>query len=151
MNPIVAGRVVAAMVNVWPSMTVAEQTVEAWSVTTPEISEDTALTAVRRLAKTEDFAPSIARFLAECRLIERERATPYLALGPGSHSTREQAIARVRAIKAFWSEASRGRPEHDHRFGDDGCSRCATRDQFIADNTRSLAKVLAEFPIGANQ
>lgn len=148
MTPMTAGRVVAAMANIWPSMTVADQTVEAWAACTPELDEQVCLDAVRRLAQSDDFPPSIHRFMQTVRSLTRQAAQPAIATGPVSHSDRRQAQERVRALRGYWRAAAVGRPAHDHRGGDDGCPRCSTSDEWIAEHAPGALEVLrSEVPL----
>lgn len=148
MNPTVAARTVAQMASIWPHAAIADHTVEAWADATPEVEPQIAADAMRRLALTENYPPSIARFMAEVRLIAREHAQPAIATGPLPHSTRRQAADRIAALKVAWNTASKGRPDHDHRKGDNLCPRCSTSDQWLSDNAPEIAAVLREFPVG---
>lgn len=148
MNADVAARTVAQMASIWPHATIADHTVEAWADATPDIEPHIAAAAMRRLAQTDDRPPSIARFMAEARLIVREQSQPSIATGPIPHSTRKQAAGRIVALKAAWGVATAGRPDHNHKNGDENCPRCSTSDAFLAEHAAEIAQVLRENPVG---
>ena len=150
MTPLVAGRVVAAMVNIWPAWTVGDETVEAWAAATPNVDPKVAHAAVMRLAGTDEFAPSIARFMNHVHLIEREEAghgRQQVGSGPVDRSTRRVASERVRFLHAGWMAAAEERPDHDHTLGDVACPRCSTSTVWVADTNRELlAAMFDEVP-----
>lgn len=130
MNPTVAARTLGAIASIWPNTTIGEQTTEAWAVATPDVPEDVAHAAVLRLARTDGFAPSIARFMDHVRLIEREQAPP--SIGPGPADS-QLAQDRIRFLRVAWLAAAADRPDHDHRTGDGGCPRCSTSRQWVRE------------------
>ena len=148
MDVTTAANVVARIAQTWPNATIGDQTVEAWADATPEVDPMHAADAIRRLAQSDEFAPSVARFLATVRLIVRERSQPSIAAGPIPHSTRQQAASRIAALRSFWHDATIGRPDHNHMRGDHTCPRCSTSDAFLAEQSVEIAKVLREFPVG---
>lgn len=144
MNPVIAASVVKIITEAWPYAEATDNAVELWSDACPEIEQATAADAMRRLVRSEERPPSIARFLAECRLINRERSTPYMAIGPAAHTTKAESKARIAALRVFWREASAGRPDHNHHNGDDVCPACSTADEWVAEHAPQILAVLRE-------
>lgn len=148
MTPELAAGVLAYAASVWTNADLPETAVHAWADATGDIDPTAAHTAMRRLAQTSEFMPTIARFLAEVRLVNREHARPAIAAGPIPHSTRREASARMRALKDAWSQAAQGRPPHDHKRGDEACPACSTTDDWLTEHAADIAAVLREHPVG---
>lgn len=144
MTPELAAGILGYASGVWPSVAMGEAVVVSWADATPEVDPTTAHTAMRRLARSEDRMPSIARFLTECRLIQRENMQPAIAAGPLSLTDRREAAARIAALRVYWSGAAEGRPDHDHRKGDHACPRCSTSDAWVAEHAPVAMEILRE-------
>ncbi len=142
MTPELAAGVLGYASSVWPSVAMGESVVVAWADATPDLDSTVAHAAMRRLARSEDRMPSIARFMAECRLIARELTQPAIATGPLLHTDRQEASARIAALKVFWKEAAVGRPDHDHKQGHHACPRCSTSDAWLAEHAPVAMDVL---------
>lgn len=144
MTPELAAGVLAYAASVWTHADLPPTAVHAWSDATPEVDSTTAHGAMRRLARSEEFMPTIARFLTEVRLIEREKATPFMAIGSASHSSRDESAARIAALRTFWKSAAADRPAHNHHNGDDVCPCCSTTDEWMAEHAPQIQNVLRE-------
>jgi len=143
-KPQTAAAVVKAITEAWPYVETSPDAVVVWADAAPHVEHATAGVAIRRLVRTEERPPSIARFLAECRLIEREKATPYTAIGPGTHTSRAQAAQNISLLRTFWKSAAAGRPEHDHKKGDHLCPACTTSDAWVAEHNPQIIQILRE-------
>ena len=144
MTPVETARVVAYMAEAWPWAGLGDHTTEIWADACPGIEPGVGQTAARRLVKTEDRPPSIARFLTECRLIARENAQPMIAAGPMHRSSTREAAAKIAGIRDYWAAASAGRPSHRDCIAGT-CPRCNTTDEYLGEHTNSIAAWLRDY------
>lgn len=144
MNAVETTSIVAYMAEAWPWAELGEHTAEVWADSCPQIEHRVAAQAMRRLVKSEDRPPSVARFLTECRLIARENAQPVIAAGPMHHSTKAEAAAKMAGLRNYWREASAGRPPHKGCAAGT-CARCTTTDEFLSEHSNAIAAWLRDF------
>lgn len=153
MNSTETAVVVAYMAEAWPWAEWGDHAVELWADACPTVEQRTAAEAARRLVRSEERPPSVARFLQECRLIAREQAQPAIATGPMHHSSKTEAAQKIAGLRGYWAEASAGRPEHrgcipGTKPGQKGpCPRCSTTEEFIAQHAPTIAQWLRDFRV----
>lgn len=144
MRPDLAAGLVAYTVQVWPRTEIGEHTVEAWADATGDLDPTSAHTAMRRIAATDEWPPSIARFMAVYRLIEREATPPAVGPGPVTAAERDVVAARWAVLRAFWKSAQKSRPDCDHRDRSIPCPRCSTRDEWLSELAPQAMAVVRE-------
>lgn len=132
----VAG-LLAFIADAWSITGLGVNSTEIWAESCATVDVDDARVAIRRLAKSEERPPSIARFLEECRLVRRNDA-PMIGPGPEEQTvTRDEASRRIAAIRRGFKVATDMIPDHDHRAnvatgkraGWVDCPACSTAKQ----------------------
>lgn len=97
-----AGRIVASLRSNWPNTKVTAETVETWwNAALERTTFDVALPTVLRLVAEDEFFPTVARFHAMRRAIERgaEPAPAEVeATTPHQQAEGHAAIARIRVL-----------------------------------------------------
>lgn len=139
MTPEQAGAVLTYVADAWPAtMKLGDDTAAIWADALANIDYRDAQLAVRNLAKTDEWAPAIARVVATARGITASRHTTP-ALGAGRNPRAAAILAAIRAA----SDAV-DRPAHDHHHGPENCPCCATKEQRINDYTTQTLGALRE-------
>jgi hypothetical protein len=138
--------VLAYFSEAWPWAELGDHAVEVWADAVIGVDGQRALTAARRLVRSEERPPSIKRFLDECKIIEREQA-PAIGAVPTDEQTRARSARRMAAVNAGWGAANELRPAHDHRRGAGQCPRCSTAEQFIKESADEILDAITADPM----
>lgn len=136
MNPRQVAGLLSVMADTFSSFSPGEHTAEIWAESLSTVDLEDGRAAIRRLATQLDFAPSIARFLEECRLVKRNRQP---AIQPGRREPtlpREESARIAAALSRGLKVAADMIPAHDHkphpatgkRAGWVDCPACSTAD-----------------------
>lgn len=140
MTPFEASSILAYLVEAWPSMEVGEHTAEVWADALSGVDTQHAHTAARKLVKSEQWPPSVARFLEVAREVKRAEDTDRQAraLGPPPTTDRATAAGRMRGIRAGWDAVQATRPKHDHKRGGANCPKCSTSAATVAEHAPEI-------------
>jgi len=138
MTPTEAAIVLSYCAEAWPNMRIGDDTAIVWADGLAGVDAQDAHTAVRNLAKTDEWAPSLARVITAARGIAASHMT-HKALPAPSRADNARVIRAIRAA----SEAV-DRPAHDHRRGAENCPCCTTKDQRIKQFTSDTLGALRE-------
>lgn len=111
----------------WDFFKVDQYTPHVWAEACDGITGEDALTAAKRLIRSEDRPPSIARFREECKLVTRNRQAT-LPPGPRERVDRDQSARFAAALSRGLKSASDLIPKHDHHHGWENCPACSTAD-----------------------
>jgi hypothetical protein len=89
------------MQSAWgPRFPVESYTAHVWAEACHGIDGQDALTAAKRLIKSEDFPPSIARFIEECKLVKRNHGPALTAGAADAPMTSDAWMTHVNAARA---------------------------------------------------
>jgi hypothetical protein len=98
----------------WPVMPVEDYTAHVWAEACHGLDGQDAVIAGKRLVKSEERPPSIARFIEEAKLVARNRQERLEAgptVGALSHN---ESLDRLRSIRRGLKVAAAMVPEHRH-------------------------------------
>lgn len=107
----------------WPWAEVGEMTFDVWAEQLMGVDAQDAHTAARKCVRTLDRPPSVARFLQECRNVQRSHIPE---LGHPVAFDKETSARVARALAAGFRAAAKDIPSHDHRNGWEQCPCCST-------------------------
>lgn len=144
MTPAETLSVLAYFTAAWPWATVGEHTAEVWAEALTGVDAEHAHTAARRLARTEERPPSIARFRAEVDKLDRDKQ-PALTAGGSRPMTYDESASVARAIRAGLTAAGVvGAPHgHQHHAGLNGASDCVPCNRTDEDRRADVAEVMS--------
>lgn len=143
MTPEEAGVILRYCSDAWPSMKIGEDTAVVWADGLAGIDAQDAMTAVRALAKAEEWPPNLARVVHAARGVAKgHEARKALPRTRGGGHQAAQAVAALRALSGQMR-----RPDHDHRHGRDGCPSCATAADRAKLFAHEAADLLADYGI----
>lgn len=138
MTPAEAAMILSYCTEAWPTMTVGDDTAIVWADALAGIPAQDAHTAVRQLAKSDEYPPSIARLITAARGIARGHETTK-ALPP---PTRHGGAKLLAAIQAY--SAAVERPAHDHHRGVEHCPCCSTKAERLRQWDADMRVLLSE-------
>lgn len=111
--------VVAYFGAAWPTFDPSDDTIDAWVAELGDIVAADANDAMRQLVRTSEFAPSIAKFRAECKAVALSRThRHHVALPPVRYQVPQELLGTLRRLVN-----EMGGRTHNHK-GPNPCKVC---------------------------
>lgn len=131
MTPVEVVGLLDVVAQAWPWVSIGDRTAEVWADALHGVDGQDAFTAVKRIIRTDERPPTVARLLAVVGDIVARSAVDRRVLDAAPVQS-DRVQARFRAINEGWAAVLGDRPKHDHRRGPGTCHRCETSAEFLA-------------------